>query len=119
MRAKMPAEMEANFEPHFQEAARLYAEDTDAQGPNASPRECWPSTRGFERQCSVLGGATAGKPAHILIASQTLICVCLPRSSSLLPLLVCRDSQGRAAYFIFKQCHIDTSGSTSKIRRNQ
>ena len=47
MRAKMQAEMEANFEPHFQEAARLYAEDTDAQGPNASPRECWPSTQAF------------------------------------------------------------------------
>ena len=47
MRAKMQAETEANFEPHFQEAARLYAEDTDAQGPNASPRECWPSTQEF------------------------------------------------------------------------
>jgi hypothetical protein len=47
MRAKMQAETEANFEPHFQEAARLYAEDTDAQGPNAFPRECWPSTQEF------------------------------------------------------------------------
>jgi len=43
----MRAEMETNFEPHFQEAARLYAEDADAQGPNSSPRECWPSTQEY------------------------------------------------------------------------
>jgi hypothetical protein len=43
----MQAEMEADFEPHFREAARLYVEDTDTQEPNASPRECWPSTQEF------------------------------------------------------------------------
>jgi hypothetical protein len=47
MRAKMQAELEGNFEPHFQEALRLYAEDADPESPNSSPRECWPATQEF------------------------------------------------------------------------
>ena len=64
--------------------------------------------RNFETLCSVPGRATVRKPAHILIASRTLTCVCSPRSSSLPPLLVCRNSQDRAVFFIFRQNHIDT-----------
>jgi hypothetical protein len=62
MWAKMQAETEANFEPHFQEAVRLYAEDTDAQGPNASPRECWPSTQEF-RDAMFRAGRSQGRKA--------------------------------------------------------
>jgi hypothetical protein len=62
MRAKIQAEMEANFEPHFQEAARLYAEDTDAQRPNSSPRECWPSTQEF-RNAMFRAGRSHGRKA--------------------------------------------------------
>lgn len=62
MRAKMQAEIEANFEPHFQEAMRLYAEDTDAERPNASPRECWPSTQEF-RNAMFRAGKSHGRKA--------------------------------------------------------
>jgi hypothetical protein len=62
MRAKRQAETEANFEPHFQEAARLYAEDADAQGPNSSPRECWPSTQEY-RNAMFRAGKSEGRRA--------------------------------------------------------
>jgi hypothetical protein len=62
MRAKMQAEIEANFEPHFQEASRLYAEDTEAESPNASPRECWPSTQEF-RNAMFRAGKSHGEKA--------------------------------------------------------
>jgi hypothetical protein len=62
MMAKMQAEMEGNFEPHFQEALRLYAEDTDAVSPNASPRECWPSTQEF-RNAMFRAGKSHGRNA--------------------------------------------------------
>jgi hypothetical protein len=62
MRAKMQAEIEANFEPHFQEASRLYAEDADAESPNASPRECWPSTQEF-RDAMFRAGRSYGRKA--------------------------------------------------------
>jgi hypothetical protein len=62
MRAKMQGEMGANFEPHFQEAARLYAEDADAQSPNSSPRECWPSTQEY-RNAMFRAGKSQGRRA--------------------------------------------------------
>jgi hypothetical protein len=62
MWAKMQAEIEANFEPHFQEASRLYAQDTDAESPNASPRECWPSTQEF-RNAMYRAGKSHGQKA--------------------------------------------------------
>jgi hypothetical protein len=62
MRTKMQAEIEGNFEPHFQESSRLYAVDTDAESPNASPRECWPSTQEF-RNAMFRAGKTHGRSA--------------------------------------------------------
>jgi hypothetical protein len=45
--AKMEAERVGSFEPHFEEALRLYAEDRKPENPNRGPRECWPSTQAF------------------------------------------------------------------------
>jgi hypothetical protein len=66
MRAKMQAEIEANFEPHFQEASRLYAQDTDAESPNASPRECWPSTQEFRNAMYRAGKSHCQKASSYL-----------------------------------------------------
>ena len=43
-------------------ASRLYAEDTDAESPNASPRECWPSTQEF-RNALFRAGKSYGRKA--------------------------------------------------------
>jgi hypothetical protein len=63
MRAKMQAELEGDFEPYFQEAGVLYAEDTDARNPNSSPCECWPSTQEF-RNAMYRAGKVHGRSAH-------------------------------------------------------
>jgi hypothetical protein len=62
IRAKMQAELEGDFEPHFQEALRLYAVDSDPVTPNSSPRECWPSTQEF-RNAMYRAGKTHGRKA--------------------------------------------------------
>lgn len=42
--SRMEAQREGNFEPHFQNALRLYADDVES---NRATRECWPSTHEF------------------------------------------------------------------------
>jgi hypothetical protein len=60
--AKIEAERVGNFEPHFEEALRLYAEDWEPESPNRAPRECWPSTQAF-RDAMYRSGKRHGRDA--------------------------------------------------------
>lgn len=59
---KWEGERVGDFEPHFEDALRRYAEDSDPQNPNHAPREFWPSTQVF-RQAMYRSGKAQGARA--------------------------------------------------------
>ncbi|MBZ5582219.1 MAG: hypothetical protein LAQ30_08455 [Acidobacteriia bacterium] len=66
MKAMMEAERHGSVEPHFEEAQRLYEEDSDRRSPNLAARECWPSTQAY-RQALYAAGKLHGRDAIVLL----------------------------------------------------